>query len=191
MKTNTWMLPLLLGCSATAWAAPPDRQTRREEKQDRRDDRMDRGEDRADRRDRARREMELRRTLRIADELELDESRALAIRDVLRQGDEKRRQIGEAVRAEVQELRRLADGSPTLADVDGRIRKIQELRAQLLRAEEDELNAAAKGLTPQQKARLAIVLGAHEREMKALMLRQVVRDRRGGRDRGGDNFGDP
>lgn len=124
---------------------------------------------------RARKEMELRRTLKVADELGLQESQALAMREVFHHGDDQRIALALSIKAEVDDLKRLGKGNPTLVEVDAKLKRIMELRAQLQKVEGDTLEAASKGLSPSQKARLAVVLGMHDRQMKMMMMRQLAR----------------
>jgi hypothetical protein len=176
MKTVAWWVLALVVGSAPAWA----KEDPREGKQDAREDRQDRKAERQERVQRARREMELRRTLRISDELGLPESQELALRDVLRAGDDRRIALAQSIKAEVEDLKRMGKGAPTAKDVDGRIARIQELRGNLLKVEQETVDQASKGMAPHQKARLAILLGQHDRQMKLMMLREVSKRRGGG-----------
>src|SRR4051794_18752580 len=100
-----WCVVMGLG-SSSAWAQKEGKAAK-DDSQDERMDRQDRREERQQRLRGARREMELRRTVLIADELGLQETQALAIRDVLRAGDDKRMKLRQSIKAEVDELKRL------------------------------------------------------------------------------------
>lgn len=166
---------VLAGVGPVLAQSKDDRREARDDRREERVDRQDRRGDRAERIKKTRKEMELRRTLQIADELGLQETQALQVRDALRVGDDKRLALGQALRTEVAELKRLGKGSPTAKDVEERIRKIQDVRIKLVQADEEMLVAASRGLAPNQKARLAVLMGKHDRQMRFLMMRQMVK----------------
>jgi hypothetical protein len=167
---------LMVVVPALAMARPPPRgQERLEQREDDEGGPPERGErmeDRRERRQRAKKEMELRRTLRIADEVGLDEGQTLKVSEMLKAGDEKRNVAQEQIKSAVEQLREISKGAPSAKDVDGKIKEIQDLRARMLALEVETLNNAAKGLAPHQKAKLALVLGVHERQMRAMMFQE-------------------
>jgi len=171
------MALLLLSTPALAQDLDDDEDELRTDRKEQRLDRADRRQNRAEKRERLKKEMELRRTLKISDEVGLNETQSLQISSVLRLGDERRMKIRVEMRKAVVDLDALAKGSGSAKDVDATIKRIQELRVALLKSEDETFELAAKGLTPIQKAKLALALGTHERQMKALMFQEAGKRR--------------
>jgi hypothetical protein len=134
-------------------------------------------EERGDRRKRAKKEMDMARVLRIADAVSLNEAQALRVSEALRAGDEKRREVRKQLKVVVKELQAMSDGTPSQREVDAKVKQAQELRVQVMKVEEETLEGASKGLAPQQKAKMAIVLGIHDKKMRKMMFDEFRRRR--------------
>lgn len=175
LKGVMWGL-LLLG-ALPAWANP-DRDGPQKVAPYERDMRMDRHDRRGDRQEkieRVRKEMAMRRLLRLTDELGLNESQALKLRDVLQAGDARKQVHQGRLREEVNGLKSLSEGAPTAEQVAAQLKRIADLRAALLAEDEQVVNDAAAGLPPAKKARLALVLGRHEQAMRNMTLGQRMK----------------
>ena len=166
---------LILAAAVPAWAQRPGNaggaQGRGQYQKDMQldaKDRRDNQQDRKERMERIRRELELRRTFRIAEDLGIPESDALKMNERLRATDAQRRALRKQVKASVEELRQMAAGSPNAADVEKKIAEIQALRRQMLEAEERGLHEVSQGLKPSQKARLALILASQRSEFRKM-----------------------
>lgn len=97
--------------------------------------------------------------LQLAEELDLDEAKTAKAHDVLVRADAKaaplRKQLQEGQRV----LRDAARGdAAAAAQVDGTLQKIRDARAQLVALESDLLQQLTQGLSPEKKARAALLL---------------------------------
>lgn len=95
----------------------------------------------------------------VAEALELNEAEALRLSEKVKGLEEKRRPIREAMFTAMREVKAAADGDQTaLAQVDANIQKVLDGRAQLAAMDKEMFVFLSKDLTPQKKAKLALVL---------------------------------
>ncbi len=162
MKTKLLMSMVVLG-AVTVFAAPPGgekggpRMMRGGGDPEHRDERM---EDRE-------REMHLMYVVAISEALELTEAEALKLSEKLKGVEEKRRplrrQMGESMKA----LKDAADGdAAALPQVDANVAKVLDGRAQMAAMDKELFATLSQGLAPQKRAKLALVLGRLQHEMK-------------------------
>jgi hypothetical protein len=131
------MLPLL------TWAAPAEDPSPRE------GERMERRAQRA----------RLSLVMGLAEELELDTAQALKVDETLRKFDERRRPLLEQVRESALILRRAAEGDAAAASqVDSAAQRAFDARAQLAALDREVFQTLSKGLSPQKKAKLALLM---------------------------------
>lgn len=162
MKTKLLMSMVVLG-AVTVFAAPPGGEKG--------GPRMMRGggdpEQRAERMEDREREMHLMYVVAISEALELTEAEALKLSEKLKGVEEKRRplrrQMGESMKA----LKDAADGdAAALPQVDANVAKVLDGRAQMAAMDKELFATLSQGLAPQKRAKLALVLGRLQHEMK-------------------------
>lgn len=95
----------------------------------------------------------------VAEALELSEAEALKLSEKVKTIEEKRRPVREGMFTAMREVKKAADGdSAALAQVDANIQKVLDGRAQMAAMDKELFAYLAKDLTPQKKAKLALVL---------------------------------
>lgn len=95
----------------------------------------------------------------IAEALELTEAEALRMSEKLKGIEEKRRPMREQMFEAMRAVKAAADGDQAaLAQVDANIQKVLEGRAQMAASDKEMFQVLAKDLSPQKKAKLALVL---------------------------------
>jgi hypothetical protein len=164
MKTKLMLSMVVLG-AVTAFAAPPgkglgpgpgagDREGRREE---RREERMENRE----------REVRLMYVVAISEALELNDADALKLADKLKGVEDKRRPLRQQMGEAMKSLRDAADGEQAaLGQVDVNVQKVLDGRAQMAAMDKELFSTLAQGLSPQMRAKLALVLARLQHEMK-------------------------
>ncbi|NOK34384.1 hypothetical protein HMI49_14365 [Corallococcus exercitus] len=133
------------------------------------------GERDPDRMARAEQRQRLRQVLELADTLELDSAQALKMDETLRRFEDRRRPLREQVRDSARILHQAARGdSAALGQVDAAAQKAFDARAQIAALDRELYQALAKDLSPQKRARLAMVMARSEgaRGMKAKGLKE-------------------
>jgi Heavy-metal resistance len=104
--------------------------------------------------------MRLVRTLGLAEALDLDTQQALRLGDTLQRFDDRRLAAHRQLRDARQALRTAAGNEKaTAAEVDAAIQRIFDARAQLQATDREMLQAIAKDLPAQKRARAALFLG--------------------------------
>ena len=134
---------------------------------------------------------EMMRVMEIGEALQLNDAETIKLRSTLAQFDETRRPLHKETEANVRILRRAARGDATVfGQVDTALQRVVELRSQIQEIDRQLFKALSKGLDPQRKARLALVMARLSRELRAL-ARGTREDAGGGRERGpGRSAGD-
>ena len=95
----------------------------------------------------------------VAEALELNEAEALRLSEKVKSIEEKRRPIRESMFVAMRDVKAAADGDQAaLAQVDTNIQKVLDGRAQMAAMDKEMFVFLAKDLTPQKKAKLALVL---------------------------------
>nr|WP_233613596.1 hypothetical protein [Corallococcus sp. AB032C] len=146
MKRMTWALVFALPVMALAQPGPKGPGARDT-------DRMARAEQR----------QRLRQVLELADTLELDSAQALKMDETLRRFEDRRRPLREQVRDSARILHLASRGdSAALGQVDAAAQKVFDARAQIAALDRDLYQALAKDLTPEKRARLAVVMARSE-----------------------------
>ncbi|QAT86945.1 hypothetical protein EJ065_5411 [Corallococcus coralloides] len=117
----------------------------------------------ADRMARAEQRLRLRQVLQLADTLELDSAQALKMDETLRRFEDRRRPLREQVRDSARILHLASRGdSAALGQVDAAAQKVFDARAQIAALDRELYQALAKDLTPEKRARLAVVMARSE-----------------------------
>ncbi len=166
MKTKLLVSMVVLG-AVTAFAAPPGGKTG-PAKWGGGEGRGD-PELRADRMEAREREARLMYVVAISEALELNEVEAIKMSEKLKGIEEKRRplrqQMGEAMRS----LKDAADGDATaLTQVDANVARVLDGRAQMAAMDKELFSTLSQGYPPQKRAKLALVLGRLNHEMKGM-----------------------
>lgn len=109
-------------------------------------------------RERIERRLRMARSLGLAEALDLDEAGTARLNAILAPFDARRRALLDGVRGDVRTLRHAArKGDPrALAAVDGAVQRLFEARAAVVALDQEMFAAAAKGLPPEQVARMAL-----------------------------------
>ncbi|MBN8226790.1 hypothetical protein JYK02_04625 [Corallococcus macrosporus] len=116
-----------------------------------------------DRMARAEQRQRLRQVLELADTLELDSAQALKMDETLRRFEDRRRPLREQVRESARILHQAARGdSAALGQVDAAAQKAFDARAQIAALDRELYQALAKDLSPQKRARLAMLMARSE-----------------------------
>lgn len=155
---------LLCTLAGTAWAAgpaklPPDESS---------------AEERAQFEQRAR----LMATMQISEALGLDDASTLKLKDTLTRWDVQKAPLRQEMFDLAQTLRRAGRGDTTAyGQVDPAIKRIQEIRAQLQQIDQSLFQQLSAGVSPQKKAKLALVMAKLPQAM-----REMVKGGKGPRD---------
>lgn len=163
MKTKLMMSVMLCG-ALVAFAAPPPggKGTPRAQGQGKWG-----GEDREERMESREREARLMYVVSISEALELTEPEALKLSEKLRVIEEKRRPLRQAMGEAMRSLKDAADNDATaLTQVDANVQKILDGRAQMAAMDKELFSSLSQGYSPQKRAKLALVLGRLNHEMK-------------------------
>jgi hypothetical protein len=95
----------------------------------------------------------------VAEELELSEAEALKLSEKVKGIEARRRPLREQMHAAMRDVKAAADGDQAaFAQVEANIQKVLDGRAQMAALDKDTFSELSKDLTPQKKARLALVL---------------------------------
>ena len=99
----------------------------------------------------------------MADTLELDSAQALKMDETLRRFEDRRRPLREQVRDSARILHLASRGdSAALGQVDAAAQKVFDARAQIAALDRELYQALARDLTPEKRARLAVVMARSE-----------------------------
>jgi hypothetical protein len=156
--------------------------------------------DREQRREQMEKRMRLARTLGLAEALDLSEPEALRLREVLARIDAKREPLKKQLRESMEVVKKAAQGDPAAEKgVDEALRRLRELRGQMMALHDEAFQAIAKDLPPQKKAKAALFLARFRERMgmKAGEARMKFREMRmqgpmdGGRGGGPGGPGGP
>jgi hypothetical protein len=128
------------------------------------------------------RKARLIRLVAISDALGLSDADALKLDKTLQKYDAQRRPLQQTILEGVQILRRAARGDQSaFAQVDATLQKMVQARANLHAIDFEMFQELAKGRSPQERAKLALVMARLPTEMRAM-----ARGQHGGRHHGGD-----
>lgn len=158
MKTKLLAVVVALA-SLTSFAAPPPGAGPGPKWADR--------EDREERMEAREQKLRLMYVVAISEALELSDAEALKLSDKLKGIEEKRRPLRQAMGEAMKSLRDAADGDQAaLGQVDANVAKVLEGRAQMAAMDKDLFAQLSQGLTPQKRAKLALVLARMGHELK-------------------------
>ncbi|WP_242393302.1 Spy/CpxP family protein refolding chaperone [Anaeromyxobacter oryzisoli] len=126
--------------------------------------------------------MRLARTLGLAEALDLDPQQALKLGDTLKRFDDRRLAARRQLHDARQVLFKAASGEKaTTAEVDAAIQRIFDARAQLQASDREMLQAIAKDLPAEKRARAALFLGRFGERIEPRGMRHGPGAMRGGR----------
>jgi hypothetical protein len=114
--------------------------------------------------------MHMMAVVSISEALGLDEGGALKVSNQLKLFEEKRRPVREQMHEAMKTIKAAADGDEKAgANVDAAVQKVLDGRTQMAALDKDLYTMLSTGLTPQKKAKLAMVMGRLHREAKEHM----------------------
>jgi hypothetical protein len=123
-------------------------------------------------RERMEKRMQTAMTIGLANALDLDAPRALALQQAMAPFNERRKPIHEQLKHSKEIIERAADGDPAVAgQVDLAIQQAFDARAQLEQIDREMLLAVSHDLPAQQKAKLSVFLAEFKHEMMERMAR--------------------
>jgi hypothetical protein len=158
MKTKLMMSMLVFGALA-AFAAPPPGASGKPGKF---------GGDRDDRMEAREREARLMYVVAISEALELTEGEAIKLSEKLKGIEEKRRPLRQSMHEAMRAVKDAADGDATaLTQIDANVAKVLDGRAQMAVMDKELFTTLSQGYPPLKRAKLALVLGRLNHEMKA------------------------
>ena len=132
--------------------------------------------------ERMQRRMRTALLLEITEALNLSDQEALKVRDVIDRVAAKRQPLQQKVMQAAKTVRAAAEGeAAALQQVDSAINLIFDTRAQIQQLDREAYNEVARGLSPQQRAKLAIVFARFHQGGRGMGGRGM-----GGRGMGGD-----
>jgi hypothetical protein len=147
---------LLCTLAGTAWAAGPPKPPPDEAS----------AEERAQLEQRAR----LMATMQISEALGLDDASTLKLKDTLTRWDVQKAPLRQEMFDLAQTLRRAGRGDTTAyGQVDPAIKRIQEIRAQLQQIDQSLFQQLSTGVSPQKKAKLALVMAKLPQAMREMV----------------------
>jgi len=165
IRNALWTVPLLVGLTLApgAFAQAP-----KEAAGDTANQRSGH-RDFAKQRERFERKARLMRLLAISDALDLSDAAALQLDKTLAKYDARRRPLQDAIMQGVEVLRRAAHGDATASpQVDPTLKKMVDARSQLHAIDFQMFQEIAKGLSPQKRARLALVMARLPSDLRAV-----------------------
>ncbi len=125
--------------------------------------------DRGDRMEAREREARLMYVVAIAEALELNEGEAIKLSEKIKVLDEKRRPLRQAMGEAMRAVKDAAEGDQTaLSQIDANVAKVLDGRAQMAVLDKELFTSLSQGYPPQKRARLALVLGRLNHEMKGM-----------------------
>jgi Spy/CpxP family protein refolding chaperone len=128
-----------------------------------------RGHGDAPQRERFERKARVMRLLAITEALELTDAQALQLDKTLEKYDARRRPLQDTILQGVELLRRAARGDSSAdGEVDATLKKMVAARSQLHAIDFEMFQEIAKGLSPQKRARLALVMARLPADLRAL-----------------------
>ena len=123
--------------------------------------------DREERMEAREREARLMYVVAISEALELNEAEAIKLSEKIKGVEEKRRPLRQAMGEAMRSLKDAADGEANaLTQVDANVQKVLDGRAQMAAMDKELFATLAQGYPPQKRAKLALVLGRLNHEMK-------------------------
>jgi hypothetical protein len=124
------------------------------------------------------------RLMELSEALELNDADTNRLRETLDRFDAQRQPLHQEVTANIQVLRRAANGDATaFGQVDQATSRVTELRGQIQQLDRELLQSLTKGVDPQRKARVVLTLNRLPGEIKELT--KGARQGLGGGARGG------
>jgi pantothenate synthetase len=109
--------------------------------------------------DLAARHARLKYVVEIAEALELNEADALKLSEKLKGLEERRQPVRQAMHQAMKAVKAAADGdAAALKDVDANVQQVLDGRAQMAVMDKELFTTLSKDLSPQQRAKLAVVL---------------------------------
>lgn len=120
-------------------------------------------------RERFERKARVMRLLAITEVLDLSDAAALQLEKKMEAYDARRRPLQDTIMQGVELLRRAAHGDATAySQVDATLKKMVATRSQLHAIDFEMFQEISKGLSPQQRARLALVMARLPADLRAL-----------------------
>lgn len=106
------------------------------------------------------RKMRLMYVVSISEALDLNEKDALKLAEKLKAVEEKRRPLRQSMGEAIQALKDASEGDATaLTSVDANVQKVLDGRSAMAAFDKELFGSLAQGYSPQQRAKLALVLG--------------------------------
>lgn len=156
MKTKLMMSMLVFGALAAFAAPPPGARPGKF------------GGDRDDRMEAREREARLMYVVAISEALELTEGEAIKLSEKIKVIEEKRRPLRQSMHEAMRAVKDAADGDATaLTQIDANVAKVLDGRAQMATMDKELFATLSQGYPPLKRAKLALVLGRLNHEMKA------------------------
>jgi len=123
------------------------------------------------------------RAIALANQLELDEGKALKVNALLAEFDEKRMQMHESLRGRFLRIKRASEEvSPDSAALDQDLEKLFELQRDMMLLQRQEFDSIAKLLDPRQRAKLVVFLQRFPEQVRRVMKAQRRERRKQSRD---------
>jgi len=120
------------------------------------------------------RQVRMRQVVGLAEALELTEADALRVSQIIQSFQERRRPLQVSESAKI--IKRAADGdAAAIAQVDTALSQMFAARIQLTQLNQEMFNTLGQGLTPQQRAKMAIYFAKFQVEVRDFQARQRAR----------------
>jgi len=122
------------------------------------------------------RQVRMRQVVGLAEALELTEADALRVSQIIQSFQERRRPLQEQVSESAKIIKRAADGdAAAIAQVDTALSQMFAARTQLTQLNQEMFTTLGQGLTPQQRAKMAIYFAKFQVEVRDFQARQRAR----------------
>ena len=122
------------------------------------------------------RQVRMRQVIGLAEALELTEADALRMSQIIQSFQQRRRPLQEQVSEAAKIVKRAADGdSSAVAQVDTALNQMFMARTQIIQLNQELFNTLGQGLTPQQRAKMAIYFAKFQVEVRDFQARQRAR----------------
>jgi len=122
------------------------------------------------------RQIRMKQVIGLSEALDLSEADALRMAQIIRSYQDRRRPLQEQVAEAARIIKRAADGEPdALSRVDAALRQMYAARSQLVELNKEMFSALSQGLSPQQRAKMAVFFAKFSMRLREAQVQRARR----------------